>query len=281
MRKKNSRFCIAVMSIAGTATLLPSSSAHAAETYRSAWMTNWSGCECGGKPLNYTDDQINWFNSQMNSHGYTWLSTYSNSSVWAGDVQEDSYGGNDKIYSDDADVWAYSGHGSAPYVDGHQHYQVNFCKKGSAGNCLHDFTTSSVFGEQPAWPQASPSPGKNRWAVLATCFSVDQNVIDQWHPSLSIGSEYILGFRGVSTDGETTDEVLGDFVRNAFTPHVPFKGAWFDAVDDWWVNDTGAVVTSHNTATGVFWKLDHFNSRLWGRRPATWYGMYATAHHEG
>jgi cytolysin (calcineurin-like family phosphatase) len=34
-------------------------------------MNNWSGCECGGTKLSYTDDSINGFNSRMNARGHT------------------------------------------------------------------------------------------------------------------------------------------------------------------------------------------------------------------
>jgi Family of unknown function (DUF6345) len=210
---------MALLSMAAAAIASPA----AAETYRSSYINNWSGCQCNETGLDYTDDQISQFNSAMNSHSYTKLSTYSNGSAWASDLAEDSASvngvtcsGSDRYYSDDVDAWAYSGHGGQ-YADssGNQHYVIPFCNKGSSsfgGTCSLDVTKYTYMGEQSPVSYASPSAGVNRWMLLATCYSVHTAPHQQWGNSMRYGTEYVLGYRGTSADSENTDEVLGDFV---------------------------------------------------------------------
>jgi hypothetical protein len=97
-------------------------------------MTSWSGCECSNDSLDYTDDQINQFNSEMNSHSYTKLSTYHNLDVWSSDVAEDySFNGADYLASDDATAWAYSGHGVDITIGGARACQ-EFCVRREVGD---------------------------------------------------------------------------------------------------------------------------------------------------
>jgi len=255
--------------------------------YRSAWMTSWSGCECGNASLSYTDNQINYFNSRMNAHGHNHLSTYTNSLVWGSDIGEDrDKGGQDNYYSDDATAWAYSGHGGA-FDDGagKQNFVVSFCKKGASsftGTCTVWSRSHVRLGEQSGTYYASPNAGSNRWMVLATCYSVHSAPHQQWAPSMGYGTEYIMGYRGTSADSSTTDEVLGDWVDNAYASTVyTFKSSWFVAIEDWWVDDTGSVVSGGSDLAWSDWRRDNY-SRITARRGATEYwSWYSWAWHSG
>lgn len=266
--------------------MLSAPSAHAIG-FRSAYITSWSGCECSANSLSYTDDQINYFNERMTAKGNNRLSTFANTSVWGSDIGEDrDIGGQDFLYSDDAQAWAYSGHG-AQYVDGSgiQHYWVPFCMKGAssfAGSCAVDSNNHVRLGEQSPTYYSSAHSGQNRYLVLATCYSVDSSPHQQWGATLGYGTEYIMGYRGTSADSSTTDEVLGDWVDNAYAGTVyTFKSSWFNAIEDWWVDDTGAVVSGGVTEADAIWRRDNYSRADARRAPLTWWSWLAWSWHEG
>jgi hypothetical protein len=254
--------------------------------YRSAYITSWSGCECNAAALSYTDDQINQFNSRMNAKGHSNLSTFANQDVWGSDVGEDrDFSGEDMWYADDATAWVYSGHGDAPTVSGSQHYVVPFCKKGNAsfaGGCNFDATNHMRMGEQAGAYFATPNAGSNRWIILATCYGVHTQPNQQWSPNMSRGTEYVMGYRGLSADSENTDEVLGDWVDNAYGGTVyTFKSSWFSAIEDWWVDDTAGVVSGGTSQSDADWRRDNYNRTSARRAAATVWTSFSWSWHEG
>lgn len=238
-------------------------------TYRSAYINSWSGCECWQDPLSYTSDQILWFNGAMYDHGHTALSTYVNQDVWSADITDEAFSGYDYFYSDDAAAWAYSGHG-LEFKDGNnkQHFQVPFCNGGGL-DCNMDVTSTMRSGEQVPAPNSSPYAGSMRWAILSTCFSVDTQAGEQWWNNMRYGTEYVVGFRGLSTDAEATDEFLEDFVEEAFAPNKAFKASWFYAVEDFWVDDTGGVISTGTSTSNAQSRRDNWNPNTTSRRAAT------------
>jgi hypothetical protein len=285
MRKRNLRLMAGLTASLTAGFCLPTAPASAI-TYRSAWMNNWSGCECSAGSLSYTDDQISIFNSHMNAKGHSHNGTFGNGDVWASDVGEDrDYSGEDMYYSDDSVAWAYSGHGDAPTVSGAQHFQVPFCNKGSgsfSGTCNFDATAYLRLGEQSPTYFSSPNAGNNRWMILATCLSVHTAPNEQWWETLAEGTEYVMGYRGLSADSETTDEVLGDWVDNAYASTVyTFKSSWFSAIEDWWVDDTGSVVSGGTNSTDSNWRRDNYSRNESRRSASTWWSYYSWSWHEG
>jgi len=255
-------------------------------TYRSAYLTSWSGCECAEPGLSYTDDQINYFNSRMSAKGHTSLGTYANQDAWATDTTEDrAFNGSDNSYSDDAVAWAFSGHGAA-YTDasGQQRFSAPMCFKGNAeyaGDCNWK-SVDTRLGEQAGTYYAWPNPGNNRYLVLATCFSVHTSPHQQWSPTMNRGTEFVMGYRGLSADSETTDEVLGDWVNNAYAGTVyTFKSSWFNAITDWWINDTGAVVSGGTSSSNAAWSRDNYSRSTARRRATDSWTYYAWSWFEG
>jgi hypothetical protein len=250
--------------------------------YSGSYMTDWSSCEAscsGSSSLSYTDDQINGFDSAMASRGHTLMHKFSNSSVWASDYTEDVLGGQDHYYSDDSDIVAYSGHGGAPTYSSGQTYVVPVCRKGSVSSCWYD-SSNSRFGER-AGTYATPNPGNTRWLMWLTCYSVDTSPHEQWGEAFWQGLEYVMGYRGLSADSSYTDEVPADWVGEAIGGSQTFKAAWFWAIEDWWVNDTGALAsTGPDSATSAY-RRDNLN-KDWARRATNDYGYWISwSWHQG
>ncbi len=250
--------------------------------YGTAYMTSWSGCGwCAGQSsLSYTDDQIQMFESEMNAAGNHRTHRYVNGNVWAGDLVEDAYfGGDDRYYSDDGELWAYSGHGGTSGSGWSQDFTIPMCKPGSYSSCTY-LAEDSRMGERSGY-YANPAQGDLRWLVLATCFSVHTDPYGQWGQTLSLGLDMVMGYRGTSADSETTDEVLEDFAEESFDDNEDFKEGWFYAIEDWWVDDTGALIASGTTESDAVNRRDNLD-RNWGRRPSTQYhGWFAWSWHEG
>jgi hypothetical protein len=98
----------------------------------------------------------------------------------------------------------------------------------------------------------------------------------------------VFGYRGISMDGENTDEVLGDFADEAFGSSSKYKSAWFWAIEDWWTDDTGALIASGTTENNAISRRDNMDKHTTARGTAThdwyawaWHDWYAWAWHEG
>jgi hypothetical protein len=248
-------------------------------SYSAAYMSDWSGCSCSANSLSYTDDQIDGFDSALASRGHSRLHKYANANVWASDYTEDGLGGQDNYFSDDSDIVAYSGHGSAPTYSSGQTYMVPVCSGGSTSSCWFD-AHDARFGERSG-SYASPHAGNTRWLLWFTCYSVDTQPDQQWGAALWEGLEYVMGYRGTSLDSYTTDEVPEDWVSKAIGDSDSFKSAWFWAIEDWWANDTGALVSTGPDSATAAYRRDNLNKN-WGRRSTSDYGYWiAWSWHEG
>lgn len=249
-------------------------------TYTAVYMNDWSGCECRAGGLWWTDDQINNFDSKMASLGHSLRHKYRNQSTWASDLTEDrTFGGQDHRWADDSDMYVLSSHGSAPQRAGRQRYTSPMCKKGTVGVCEFE-STRARFGERGGGFQ-TPNAGSIRYALLLTCFSVHTQPLQQWGEAFDYGLDVIMGYRGLSLDSPTTDEVPWDLASRAFGQGFPFKSAWFWATEDWWADDTAGIVVSGTTRANVSSRLDRL-SRFTSRRPANEYHDWmAWTYHRG
>ncbi len=271
-----SKFPSPLLSALGLALSLSTPGSSHAFTYSASYINDWSSCDSacnGNSSLSYTDDQINGFDSAMVSLGHRLRHRFSNSSVYASDYTEDSLGGKDNDYSDDSDIVVYSGHGGAPVSSGRQTFIAPMCKRGTVSSC--DFRSSNArFGEQ-AGTYSSPHPGATRWLMWLTCYSVDTAPNEQWGDAFYQGLEIVMGYRGTSADSPTTDEVPGDWVTAALDNGDTFKAAWFWAIEDWWVDDTGALASAGPDAATSALRRD-LMSQAWKRRDADDYGNWVS-----
>jgi hypothetical protein len=242
--------------------------------YYGEWMTSWSGC-CTSQPgLSQTGDQINEFAGVMDGHGHSRVAVYGNQGVWAADTVEDGLGGADNVEADQADIYAYSGHGAAPNDSNGQTFQSPRCLAGYSYNtCWFDSAnarTNEVYG---TW---ATNPGHTRWIVLLTCYSVHTDPWNQWIEAFGdSGTEYIVGYRGTSADSFTTDEVAGDYANNSYVNQSTFKSGWFSATSDWWVDDTAEVVSGAATQSQAIYNRDNYK-HTWPRRinSSAWNWLY-------
>jgi hypothetical protein len=266
-----------------------------ASWFSTEWMRTWDGCECyGGPNLTYTDNQANLFGWKMMSYNNSWWGNYSYHSVWASDLAEMSdpaITGQDDIYGDMTDLWFYSGHGYSQHSNpnGGQIFKAPACHKGtlSTNDQCYYRSERSRFGERFG-PYATPNQGSLRWLIMATCFSVDTSPFWQWYKALTYGGDAVYGFRGLSTDSPFTDEIGESFAIDAFGDQDPMTASWFSANDDFWINDTSAVIVTdgdftgwHAGLSGALGRLEHMRT-WWWRRPWNFQATaFAWNYHEG
>jgi hypothetical protein len=249
-----------------------------ASSYYAEYMTDYSGCDspCRNNPtLNQTDDQINEFAGVLDAHGWSRWGLYGTGDSWAADIVEDQLGGDDFQQADNADIYAFSGHGGAgPDGSGNQDYASDRCWPGwSYSTCKFD-ANNAVWNE--TYGSYSTNSGHMRWAVMLTCDSVDTDPWNQWIETFyNGGTEYILGYRGLSADSFTTDEVAQDWANNSLVNATNFKSGWFSATSDWWVDDTAEVVAGGTSASDATYRRDNLN-HTWSRRVNTvgWDWLY-------
>lgn len=246
------------------------------------YLTSWSGCECGGDSLSYTDNQIRMLRDKLQSQGHTKRFVYANANTWAADVTEDTdFGGIDYLFGDDVDLFAFSGHGSAPDDSaGNQTFRVPFCKASGAPSCRFD-AANARLGESSGH-YATPNGGTSRYSIWLTCYSVHTEPIEQWAQTMRQGHDYVMGYRGTSADSYTTDEVPRDWARKAMRSSDPwrFKKAWLWAIEDWWIDDTGAVVANGSDRDHAIDRRNRYRRTWSGPHTANWY-WYAWSWHEG
>ncbi|WNG44034.1 hypothetical protein F0U60_07945 [Archangium minus] len=261
-------------------------------TYSSAYINDWSNCDspCSNYGhLNYTDEQINMFDSRMTVHGNTRKHKYSNTSVWASDYIEDqlsfspaySMGGQDYYHTDDSEMVAYAGQGrSFSYtVDSGQLLQMHLCKKGTAANGCWINSDYIRFGEQRG--EYALNPGQARFMLLMVDFSVDERPNEQWGQAMYRGLEYTMGYRGWSSDDARTDEVGGDWADKAMGESWTFKSAWFWAVEDWWLNDVGSLVSVGVNAAEADIRRDNLDKNWAPRSALDVSNWYSWSYHQG
>lgn len=270
------------LAVATLALLAQMPGTASAFSFSGEYIYSWGGCDAscsGAGSLSYTDDQIQDFAAKMKALGHTQKHLFGNTAVWASDLTEDGLGGQDHLYSDDSDIVAYSGHGSAPGTSSGQTFKAPLCKAGSTSSCWFD-SKNARFGERSG-TYSSPNPGNTRWLMWMTCYSVDTAPNEQWNEAFWLGLEYVMGYRGTSADSSTTVEVPGDWVDMAIGSSDTFKAAWFSAIEDWWVDDTGAVAASGPDSAASAYRRDNLK-KSWARRASTDTGNYVSwSWHEG
>ena len=72
----------------------------------------WLSCANSG--LSQTGDQIHEWADNLEYYQHTRKFVYANSDVWASDITEDKMGGEDWLYGDAVDLYAYSGTAALP-----------------------------------------------------------------------------------------------------------------------------------------------------------------------
>jgi len=262
----------------GVAAMLSAGSAHAISVGGSS-MTSWDGCQNSQNALAYTDDQISLWLSKMQSLGHSRKFWFANSSVWASDFIEDAWGGQDHLYNDSVDFFALSSHGGAGESGGAQYWTTPACNGGTSASSFFQ-SWDSAWDESHPNPLASPAVGWARFLMLLTCFSVDTQPNQQWGWPTSFGNDVIMGYRGLSADSWTTAEVGADLGEAAFNSGDTFKAAWFWAVEDWAVDDTGAILFGGVDAAHCAYRSDNLRAN-WPRRTGEQFFQFCWSWHQG
>jgi hypothetical protein len=247
-------------------------------------IETWSGCDADCRnqtKLNYTDDQIRMFTDAMYDAGWGRAAWWRNGDVWGSDTRDDAYyGGQDNTYVDPYTMYIFSGHGTAKNAGTNQTYYAPMCHASHTSNNACYARSSSIRLGERVGPDAA-SPGNIRFLILATCFSVHDLPQKQWGEQFRWGGDMIFGYRGLSADSEYTDEVPADFAWSAFDDDDRFKATWFWAIEDWWVDDTGSLITAGVNASHAHHRRDEMRN-YWARRPNSEQHTYRTwTWHEG
>jgi len=282
MQRKRSKLKTALISALVLAVVVLSGGLAWTINFGAEYLTSWSGCECSGNGLSYTDNQINMFSNKMTSLGHTKSFKFSNQNTWSADVTEDrDFNGIDWLYGDGVTMFAFSGHGSAGTdSSGHQTFTAPFCKASGSASC--EFSAERArLGEKVGY-YAAPHTGNLRYMMWLTCYSVHTDPMYQWSQTMNIGLDYVMGYRGTSADSLTTDEVPRDWAKKAMRSSDPwrFKKAWFWAIEDWWVNDTGSLIASGKTENEAIDRRNKYR-RTWAGPHTDSHTWYAWAWHKG
>jgi hypothetical protein len=243
-------------------------------------VEKYGRCGCDSGNLQYCNDQAQKFINKIDNW-HTRRFWYKDADAWNSDLVEDQLGvgGTDYPYGDDVHVLLISGHGNV----GDQTFSGYLCKQPGYDYCSFS-TRDAYLGENPGQTY-SQHPGKLRFLILCTCHSVDKKKAPAvWMPVFWRGKEllYVMGYTGTSVDSETTDEVPEDFARKAAGRKWRLKKAWFWAIEDWWADDTGALISRGSTEAEAIGNRDHMKldwdppaSCIWPPAWAAW------AWHEG
>jgi len=267
--------------LAGLATAVAMPQLAHAGGYTLNYMTNYSGCDagCGASSLSYTDDQVDQLGSALNGYGHTLLHKFGNGNTWASDMVEDGLGGGqDHLFSDNGFLYAFSGHGGASTDSGGQTFFAPYCKKGVSSSCTMQSNNARQGEQSGPW---ATNPGKMKYLIWATCFSVHSAPNNQWDQTMRYGTEVIFGYRGTSADSWTTDEVLGDFADAAFGDNDKLRAAWFWAIEDWWVDDTGAMLASGTNVNEAINRRANLRASSPRRAAGAIHTWFAWSWHEG
>jgi len=211
-------------------------------------VENYSGCGCTTGNLRYTNDQASKFIDKIDDW-HTRKFWYKDSNAWSGDMVENELGfyGQDNLYGDAVHLMLISGHGGRSCSPAA--YYGYLCKGGAFYKCSYNTDEHTVLGEVSG-QMFSTSPGILRFLILCTCHSVPKECYaNVWWLVFANGRNfmYVMGYTGLSDDSPTTDEVGSDWASKAAGSGWTLKQAWFWAIEDWWVNDTGGVVSAGDT----------------------------------
>jgi len=215
-------------------------------------VENYSGCGCASGNLSYTNDQCSKFMNRIDDW-HTRKFWYANGNAWNRDFVDESKGGTDNYTADSVHIMMISGHGNRDTAT----FYGFLCKSSGWNYCNFNSSANQMYlGET-----GTTYPGKLRFLILCTCHSVDKTyAANIWGPVFWRGYKnlmYVMGYTGTSADSYTTDEVGEDFASKAAGSGWTLKQAWFWAIEDWWVNDTGALVSHGSNCTNAVYNRDN------------------------
>jgi len=250
-------------------------------------VEKYSSCGCSSGNLSYCNDQASMFMDKIDNW-HTRKFWYKDSNAWNGDLVESELGtgGTDYPYGDNVHILLVSGHGG---LSGTSVFNGYLCKHSGYNSC--NFSTSNTYlGEVAGQSYAAAHTGKLRFLILCTCHSVeigpagDRTAPKVWMPVFGRGKNlmYVMGYTGTSVDGETTDEVGEDFASKAAGSGWTLKQAWFWAIEDWWADDTGAVISRGSSSAEAVNNRDSMKLS-WGPPSSTGWppSWWAISWHEG
>lgn len=219
-------------------------------------VENYTGCGCNILgDLSYTNDQTTMFMNRIDDV-HTRVFLYQDSVAWNSDLVEDQLGGGDQYAGDDVQLLMISGHGvlvSSSLWEGY------LCKSSTFTACT--FNTNQTYLGEVSGQSYSTNPGKLRFLIAATCDSVNQyDAASVWQPVFRRGRNlmYVMGYSGTSMDSENTDEVGYDFADKTVGSGWTLKQAWFWAIEDFMINDTGALISGGDTEAEAISNRDNF-----------------------
>lgn len=214
-------------------------------------VENFSGCGCTGPDLDWCNDQAESFVDRMNdSPVWSYDFWFEDSNAWARDFIEDEMTydgqyGEDAYFSDyRARIMFVSGHGRV-IRDGDESYFRGYLCDAPFGSCTFQSDHMKLGERSGAF--SDPNWGLSTYLAMHMCHSVEYSVANsQWFRIVDrevADFHMALGLDGVGTDAESLSQVGYDFADKAEHSSWSLKAAWWYAIEDYWHDDTGAIIT--------------------------------------
>lgn len=240
-------------------------------------VEDYAGCGCAFKDgtkegnLFYANNQAGNFISEIKKW-HTKKFWYKDRDAWASDLVEDGIGsgGTDNKYGDNVHILFVSGHG---YKSSGVDRGIRLCKTNNYQNCRSYISGRSrnMYLGETSGQSYSSNPGNLRFLILCACYSVDKDkAASIWGPVFWNGQNllYVMGYSGDSSDKSSNSNVGKDFANKAAGAGWTLKQAWFWAMTEDGVRDTGALISRGSSRSAAINNRD--NMRLSQSPPATW-----------
>jgi hypothetical protein len=185
---------------------------------------------CGGGSLSSDNAECDDFLDILKDAGHTKKWDWREDDVWGNDFRDKA---PTEEYSDEADIFYYSGHGTCTGAQGTGCDRPFVCSSNSsAGN------NTVVVASQSRWGSLSPNKGKDRWVLTDASCSMQVHPNGSNNANVSIlASGWLSAFNGMhlavgshcSPSGDIQDsEDRGEDFAEDLTDGDSYTDAWMD-----------------------------------------------------
>ena len=201
--------------------------------------------------LTYTFNRSNGFDSKLRSAGHARAFYWANTDVWETDIRDTDFGGDDRNWVDDVDIFWMETHGNHDDA--------------SHAILLYDTPHSEWLANSGNWQLGEN--WNSEWLMVYSCDTVNRDHVGGlWN--IFARMHIYCGAYSTMWDGITTDE-CGEDVGDNLIDGDTVCSAWHDGVSDWWVDNHPITVCVGDAETwnggAIRWERSYLNrDHLWG-----------------
>jgi hypothetical protein len=201
--------------------------------------------------LTYTFNRSNGFDGKLRSAGHTRAFYWANTDVWETDIRDTDFGGDDRNWVDDVDIFWMETHGNHD--------------EASHAVLLYDTPRTEWLANSGNWQLGEN--WNSEWLMVYSCDTVNRDHVGGlWN--IFARMHIYCGAWGTMWDGITTDE-CGEDVGDNLIDGDTVCNAWHDGVSDWWVDNHPITVCVGDAETwnngNIRWERSYLNrDHLWG-----------------